>query len=115
MLRRNDQNDGAHQLHTTHPRKEDTTGLYMQIHEIKRNAALQISMDSRHRHLPPDICNAQIRQVRLSDRFVDFFVFFDSAKKISFRYFPRGILIIGIARTDFESDICRDNSWIVAN
>jgi hypothetical protein len=53
--------------------------------------------------------------MRLGNGLVHLLVFFDPSKEISHRFFPRGILIVGVARTDLESNIGSDDRRVVTD
>jgi len=53
--------------------------------------------------------------VGLGDSFIDLFILANPTKEISLCKFGRGILVIGISRSDLQSHICRDDGRVVAD
>lgn len=87
----------------------------MQVHQIKRNPALQVPMDPRNRHPASHIHNLEVRQMRLRYRFVHLFVFAYAPEEIPLGYFGRGIFVIGVPGADFECDVSSNDGWVVAD
>jgi hypothetical protein len=87
----------------------------MQIHQVKSDPTLQVSMYPRKRDFTPNIGYAEIRQVRFGDRFVDRLVFSDATEKITFGFFSAEFIIVWIAATYFERDVGCYDGWVVTN
>lgn len=98
----------------THSGKKYIPWLHMQIHQIKSNAALQVSVDSTERDFIANVCDPQIAKVGFRDSLVDCFVFSDTAEEISFSLFARKVLIVWVAGGDFEGDVGSNDCGIVA-
>ena len=86
----------------------------MQVHQVERNPTREVTVYPGNRHLPAYVGNTQVRQVGLCDCFVYLFVFFDASEEIKSGRFRRCILVVRIARADFQSNICCDDGRVVA-
>ena len=71
-----------------YPRKENAAGLEVQVHEVECNSTLQVTMDVAKSDLAPNILDAKIGKVGLSDRLVYSFVLSDAAFEVTFRLLP---------------------------
>ena len=62
----------------THSGKEYASWLQMQIHEVERDATLQVSVYAADGDLVPDAGDSEVGEVGLRDRLVDGFVLLDA-------------------------------------
>ena len=87
----------------------------MQIHQVKGDPTLQVSMYPRKRYFTANIRYAEIRQMRFSDRFIDRLVFSDATEEITFCFFSAEFIIVRIAAAYFERDVGCYDGRVVAN
>ena len=69
----------------------------MEIHEIKGDATLQISINAREGDLVSDVGYSKIRKVRFCDGLVDSFILLDAPDKVSLSNFFRLTFVIRVA------------------
>ena len=62
----------------THSGKEYASWLQVQIHEVERDATLQVSVYAADGDLVPDVGDSEVREMGLRDRLVNGFVFLDA-------------------------------------
>jgi len=86
----------------------------MQIHEVERDATLQVSVYAADGDLVPDVGDSEVGEVGLRDRLVDGFVLFDAPQKVSLRVFGGRVLVIRVAHANFQRDVRSDDSRVVA-
>lgn len=98
----------------THSRKIYTARFEVQIHQIKRDSALQVTMDPGECYFTADVSDAKVGQMRLGDRLVDRFVLSDPTQEIPLGFFTCKILIVRVSAADFEGHVSGDDGWIVA-
>jgi len=89
----------------------------MQIHEVERDAALQVSVYAADGDLIPDVFYFEVREVRLRvrDRLVNGFVLLDAPEEVPLRVFARRVLVVGVTHTNFQRDVGSDDSRVVAD
>ena len=80
-----------------YPREKYTSGLEMQIHKVKSNTTLEVSVDPAQRHLVTDVVDTEVGEMRFRDGLVHRLVLLYTAEEITFGIFARHILVIGIA------------------
>ena len=86
----------------------------MQVHEIKRDSTLQISLYSIHCDLLSDIQDPAKAEFGFCDGLIHAFVCFDTSSEILFGFFARHPLVIRVTRLNLECDVYGDDCWIVA-
>jgi hypothetical protein len=87
----------------------------VEIHEIKGNATLQIPMDTRESDLVSNVSYSKIREVWFCDGLINGLILFDTFDKVALSDLFREIFVIRIARTNFERNVSRYHSGIVAD
>lgn len=87
----------------------------MEIHEIKGNATLQISIDARESNLVSDVSNSKVREVGFRDGLINGLVLLNTPYKVTFSDFFREIFVIWVARRNFESHISRYHGGMIAH
>ena len=97
------------------PGEEYAPGFKMQIHQVKGNAALEVTVDAIQNNLTPDIDYLEIREVRFGNRLVNSLVLLYAAKEIKFGHFWRGPRVVGVPRANLERDVRGDNNRVIAH
>jgi hypothetical protein len=86
----------------------------MQVHQVESNSTLQIPLDTINRDLPPNIQDPTETDLgfrnRLIDRLVGCYTFSEIRLGLGFRH----VLVVRIARLDFERDVRSDDRGVVA-
>lgn len=67
----------------TDPREEYAPGFDVEIHQVVRNAALEVPMNLTDRHLAPNVLDSEVGEIRFGDCLIDCFVFHDSSQEIA--------------------------------
>ena len=55
----------------------------MKVHQVIRDATLEVPVNLTDCHLAPNILDTKVREMRFSDRLIDCFVFGDSSQEIA--------------------------------
>lgn len=98
----------------THSRQVDVSRLQVQIHQVKCDSTLQVPLNLVDGHLSTDIENPTVAQIRFRDGLVDRLVGGDPFPEIRLGFGFGHVLVIGITRLDFQSDIRGDDCWVIA-
>ena len=86
----------------------------MQVHKVKCNATLQVTMDMTQRDLAPDVLDPEVREVRLSDRLIHSLVLANAPLEVGFGLLSRHVLVVRVTGRDLEGDIGGDENRVVA-
>ena len=110
-----DSEGGGGDSATTNPGEENAPRLQVQIHEIERDATLQVTMYPANGCLLPDVDYLKVREVRLCNGLINGLIFLDTPEEIPLRIFRRHVLVIWITHADFQRDIGSDNVRVIAD
>jgi hypothetical protein len=99
---------------STYSREVDTARFQVQVHEIKRNPTLEITLDTIDSDCLSHVDDAAETEIWLGDCLVDPFIGVNSATEIPLGLFSRHALVIGVTRLNLERDIRSDDGGIVA-
>lgn len=86
-------------------REEDASWLEMQIHEVKGNPTLEITVNMTEGHLISDVTNSQIGKGGFGDGFIYGLVLFYSSKEVLLGGLPGHVFVVGITRTSLQGDV----------
>jgi hypothetical protein len=95
--------------------KENASRLQVQIHEVERDATLQVSVYAADGDLIPNVDYPEVREVGLADRLVNGFVLLDAPEEIPLRVFGRRVLVVGVTHANFQRDVGSDDRRVVTD
>jgi hypothetical protein len=110
-----DSEGGGADSATTNPGEENAPRLQVQIHEIERDATLQVAMYPAYGCLFSDVDYLKVREVRLCNGLIYGLIFLNTPEEIPLRVFGRHVLIIWITHADFQRDIGGDDVRVIAD
>ena len=87
----------------------------MQVHQVERDAALEVPADVVHDDLVADVDDLEVRDARLRDRLVDGLVRADAPQEVCLRLLRRHVLVVRVARGHLQRDVRRDDRRVVAD
>ena len=99
----------------TYAREKYASRLEVQVHEIERDATLEITMNVAQRDLVADVADAEVAEARLCDRLVHGLVLLDAPQEVALSVLARHVLVVRVARGHLERDVRRDHRGVVAH
>ena len=99
----------------TYSGKEYTTWFQVQVHEIKRDATLQVPVYAADGDLVPNVDYFEVREIRLCDCLVNSFILLDAPEKVPLCVFGRRVLVVRVTHTDFQRNVGSDGSRVITD